>query len=130
MWSDKSVSEWPKCGGANGSIRFDRELDHPENKGLLVALTLLESIKDQCYGISWADLIQMSGSIAIELLGGPKINLRYGRIDATDHDDYSYQLAKNLPKALPPYPDGCLSIIIIFIWIFLSFIYFYFSFAL
>ena len=62
------------------------------------------SVKDECPLVSWADLIQMSGALAIELLGGPRIALRYGRIDANDGDDYSYRLATNLPKAMPPYP--------------------------
>ena len=39
---DKSVSDWPRCGGANGRIRFDHELDYKENHGLVVAVTLLE----------------------------------------------------------------------------------------
>ncbi|CAI5961322.1 unnamed protein product [Closterium sp. NIES-64] len=30
---DKSVGEWPKQGGANGSIRFRPEIDHGANKG-------------------------------------------------------------------------------------------------
>ena len=103
---DKSVASWPKCGGANGSIRFDRELDHPENRGLIIAITFLESIKDECKLVSWADLIQMAGALAVELLGGPEILMRYGRIDAKDENDYSYQLSENLPRAHSPYPDG------------------------
>jgi len=103
---DKSIVSWPRCGGANGSIRFDRELDHPENRGLIVAITFLENIKDECMLVSWADLIQMAGSCAVELLGGPLIPIRYGRIDAADRGDYTYQLSEKLPRAHDPYPDG------------------------
>lgn len=30
---DKNISEWPKCGGANGSLRFEIELKHAANAG-------------------------------------------------------------------------------------------------
>ena len=103
---DKSIQEWPRCGGANGSIRFDHELDFVENRGLIIATTLLESIKDECPSISWADLIQMSGVVAIELLGGPKIDIKYGRIDAEDGIEFNYHLPTRLPRSRPPYADG------------------------
>ena len=28
------ISEWPACGGANGSIRFEPEINHGANAGL------------------------------------------------------------------------------------------------
>ena len=31
---DKEISEWPACGGANGSIRFEPEINHGANAGL------------------------------------------------------------------------------------------------
>lgn len=30
---DKNITEWPKCGGANGSLRFEAELKHGANAG-------------------------------------------------------------------------------------------------
>lgn len=30
---DKNIEEWPKCGGANGSLRFEIELKHSANAG-------------------------------------------------------------------------------------------------
>jgi L-ascorbate peroxidase len=30
---DKSISEWPRCGGAIGSIRFEPEITHGANAG-------------------------------------------------------------------------------------------------
>ena len=30
---DKNMAEWPKCGGANGSLRFEVELKHGANAG-------------------------------------------------------------------------------------------------
>lgn len=30
---DKNIAEWPKCGGGNGSLRFEIELKHGANAG-------------------------------------------------------------------------------------------------
>jgi hypothetical protein len=30
---DKNISKWPKCGGANGSLRYEIELKHAANAG-------------------------------------------------------------------------------------------------
>lgn len=30
---DKNIAEWPKRGGANGSLRFEIELKHAANAG-------------------------------------------------------------------------------------------------
>lgn len=56
------------AGGCNGArIRFSPEKDWPKNALLNKALDLLQPVKDK-YGaaLSWADLIVLSGSIAIE----------------------------------------------------------------
>ncbi len=80
---DKNARIWPRCGGAIGSIRFETELRHPNNAGLLKALRLLEPIQEQYPQVSWADIIQMAGVLAVELTGGPVIkNMLYGREDA------------------------------------------------
>ena len=40
VWADNGagpgaqISEWPACGGANGSIRFEPEINHGANAGL------------------------------------------------------------------------------------------------
>jgi L-ascorbate peroxidase len=118
---DKTIRDWPSCGGCNASIRFDNEIDHSSNAGLSKAIALLEPIKNKYKIVSWSDLIQMAGSLSVELLGGPKINMVYGRIDASpplnsflkeenkqnikpfDSDEI---LADRLPRPQPPYPDG------------------------
>lgn len=79
---DKTIKIWPHCGGANGSIRYDYELEHPSNSGLEKAIDYISPIKNKFKNISWADLIQMSGALAVELLGGPHIDMKYGRKDA------------------------------------------------
>jgi catalase (peroxidase I) len=42
--SDKG---WPLHGGANASIRLVPELDYPSNKGLAVALSLLNPLLER-----------------------------------------------------------------------------------
>lgn len=128
---DRSIHEWPHCGGANGTIRFDHELSHEVNAGISIALDTIRPVKEKYPLISWADLIQMAGALAVELLGGPKINMVYGRLDADDSiDDYTTDtdtesddgsdreidlpvkkpqratLSSKIPVAIPPYPDG------------------------
>lgn len=80
---DKSVRMWPQCGGAVGAVRFESEYRHSNNAGLLKAISLLEPIRAEHPEVSWADIIQMAGALAVELTGGPKIrNMLYGRLDA------------------------------------------------
>nr|GEZ21895.1 thylakoid lumenal 29 kDa protein, chloroplastic [Tanacetum cinerariifolium] len=54
-------------GGPNGSIRFNSEIQRPENKGLSAALSLVEEAKKEIDSyskggpISYSDLIQLAG---------------------------------------------------------------------
>ncbi|CAI7869071.1 unnamed protein product, partial [Closterium sp. NIES-54] len=99
---DKSVGEWPKQGGANGSIRFRPEIDHGANKGLAGAIALLQPVKDAFPAVSWADLFQLASATAVEFAGGPVIPMRYGRVDSTGPEDCTPE--GNLPDAGPPSP--------------------------
>lgn len=101
---NKDISEWPQCGGANGSIRFKPEIDHAANAGLANALKLLEPIKEKYPEVSYADIFQMASAVAIEVAGGPKIPVRYGRMDASGPEDSPPE--GNLPAAAAPFPDG------------------------
>jgi len=96
---DVNIKEWPKCGGAIGSIRFKPEIEHGANAGLAGVVKMLEPIKDKYKSVSWADLFQMGGAVAIEHAGGPKIAMRYGRVDGPDAAACSPQ--GNLPDAEP-----------------------------
>ena len=58
---------WPKCGGANGSIRFDPEIKHAANGGLKNALALLEPIKEKYKDIGYADFYQLASAVAVEV---------------------------------------------------------------
>ena len=51
--------------------------------GLSRAVVLLQSIKHKFPRISWSDLIQMAGALAVEQTGGPAIDMIYGREDAS-----------------------------------------------
>lgn len=72
-----------KTGGANGSIRFEEEYTHGSNAGLKIAIDLLEPIKAKNPRITYADLYQLSGVVAVEVTGGPTIEFIPGRRDSS-----------------------------------------------
>ncbi|XVF59804.1 hypothetical protein PTKIN_Ptkin07bG0305300 [Pterospermum kingtungense] len=73
-----------KTGGPNGSIRHDRELSHSANNGLKKAVELCEQVKARHPEISYADLYQLAGVVAVEVTGGPTIDFVPGRKDSTE----------------------------------------------
>ncbi|CAI0557493.1 unnamed protein product, partial [Linum tenue] len=72
---DKST----KSGGPNGSIRNDEELAHGANSGLKIALGFCEEVKAKHPKITYADLFQLAGVVAVEVTGGPTIEFVPGR---------------------------------------------------
>ena len=91
--------DWPAAGGAIASIRFAPEIKHGANAGLSGAVALLEPVKEKYPDVSYADIFQMASARAIELAGGPKIDMKYGRVDADSPDECSPE--GNLPDAEP-----------------------------
>jgi adenylate cyclase len=75
-----------KTGGMNGSIRFAEELALPENKGLDKAIAALAPVKHEFPEVSWADLIALSGAVAVLQAGGPDIGVPVGRRDSDKAD--------------------------------------------
>jgi len=81
-------------GGCNGArIMHSPEKDWPDNDGLVVgddepqnelATVLLQPIKDQFgSGLSWADLIIIAGTTALEDMGANEVQICPGRSDVT-----------------------------------------------
>jgi L-ascorbate peroxidase len=99
---DRNIKEWPQRGGANGSLRFDVELKHGANAGLINALKLVQPIKDKYLSITYADLFQLASATAIEEAGGPKIPMKYGRVDVTGPEQCPPE--GKLPDAGPKAP--------------------------
>ncbi|KAJ6802262.1 putative L-ascorbate peroxidase 4 [Iris pallida] len=71
-----------KTGGPNGSIRLEEEYTHGSNAGLKIAIDLLEPIKEKHPKITYADLYQLAGVVAVEVTGGPTIDFVPGRRDS------------------------------------------------
>ncbi|XP_044469257.1 L-ascorbate peroxidase 3-like [Mangifera indica] len=71
-------------GGPNGTIRHEQEISHSANDGLTIAVDLLEGIKAKHPKISYADLYQLAGVVAVEVTGGPTIDFVPGREDSTN----------------------------------------------
>ncbi|KAJ6805772.1 putative L-ascorbate peroxidase 6, chloroplastic [Iris pallida] len=99
---DKNIEEWPQRGGANGSLRFEVELKHAANAGLVNALKLIEPIKAKYPDVTYADLFQLASATAVEEAGGPKIPMKYGRVDVTGPEQCPVE--GKLPDAGPPSP--------------------------
>lgn len=75
-------------GGANGSIRFPEELARASNRGLAPAVEALARARHApgCPETSFADMIAVAGALAVEVCGGPRIEVPLGRRDADRPD--------------------------------------------
>ncbi|CAA0807749.1 L-ascorbate peroxidase 3- peroxisomal [Striga hermonthica] len=71
-----------KTGGPNGSIRNEEECAHGANSGLKIAIDFCEQVKSKCPRITYADLYQLAGVVAVEVTGGPTIDFVPGRKDS------------------------------------------------
>ncbi|XP_028774590.1 L-ascorbate peroxidase 3-like [Neltuma alba] len=76
-----------KTGGPNGSIRNEHELKHDANNGLKLAVELCEDVKVRHPRITYADLYQLAGVVAVEITGGPTIGFIPGRKDSSISPD-------------------------------------------
>ncbi|KAJ7967165.1 Ascorbate peroxidase [Quillaja saponaria] len=71
-----------KTGGPNGSIRSEEEYSHGSNNGLKKAIDFCEEVKSRHPKITYADLYQLAGVVAVEVTGGPTVNFVPGRKDS------------------------------------------------
>jgi|GEM_PF-298946 len=83
-------------GGANGSVRLPEELAREENKGLDIAIETLRPFKEHYPSVSWADLIAISGALAVERTGGPQIDIPMGRKDSENIADEGMVPTRNI----------------------------------
>ncbi|KAK8966567.1 putative L-ascorbate peroxidase 4 [Platanthera guangdongensis] len=83
-WNDAGkYDKTTKTCGPNGSIRFEEEEDGEGYiTDLETAIYLLEPIKEEHRRITYADLFQLAGVVAIEVTGGPSIDFSPGRRDS------------------------------------------------
>ena len=119
---DRTKRRWPDCGGCIGALQYECMYDnkvHPEvsqvNAGLNKAIILLKPLKALYNNyISWADLIQLGGILAVKHAGGPTIPMIYGRVDVSLNELLAANINPNklLPCSTPPYHDGKLSCVI------------------
>ncbi|XP_055806430.1 L-ascorbate peroxidase 3-like [Solanum dulcamara] len=72
-----------RTGGPDGSIRNEVEYKHAANNGLKIAIDLCEEIKARHPKITYGDLYQLAGVVAIEVTGGPTIDFVPGRKDSS-----------------------------------------------
>ncbi|KAI3714168.1 hypothetical protein L1987_72762 [Smallanthus sonchifolius] len=72
-----------KTGGPNGSIRTVEEYSHGSNNGLKIAIDFCEEIKSKHPRITYADLYQLAGVVAVEITGGPTVDFVPGRKDSS-----------------------------------------------
>lgn len=71
-------------GSSGGTMRFAQEFNNPGNTGLTTTKSYLDQIHEQFPWISFADLYTYAGCVAIEAIGGPKIEWKPGRSDCPD----------------------------------------------
>ncbi|KAH0770974.1 hypothetical protein KY290_014955 [Solanum tuberosum] len=82
-WHDAGTYDaTTKTGGPDGSIRNEVEYKHGANSGLKIAIDLCEEIKARHPKITYADLYQLAGVVAVEVTGGPTIDFVPGRKDS------------------------------------------------
>ncbi|XP_060194729.1 L-ascorbate peroxidase 3-like [Lycium barbarum] len=83
-WHDAGTYDaTTKTGGPDGSIRNEVEIKHDANSGLKIAIDLCEEIKARHPKITYADLYQLAGVVAVEVTGGPTIDFIPGRKDSS-----------------------------------------------
>jgi len=92
--SSGTYSQFDKGGGGGScgaTMRFAPESTDGANAGLEHARNFLEPLKKKFPGVSYADLWIYAGLVAIEEMGGPHIEMRWGRQDE-----------KSYTKKMPP----------------------------
>ena len=85
---DQRINNWTDCGDMIGFIRSVPEQINGANTGLAKAMNYLKPFAEKFPSVTWADLIQMASDVAVEVMGGPEIEMKYGRVAATGTEAY------------------------------------------
>ncbi|KAK4262048.1 hypothetical protein QN277_027659 [Acacia crassicarpa] len=86
--------------GPNGSIGTQAELSHPSNKGLKKAVEHCDEVKRNNKKITYADLYQLAGVVAVQNTGGPPIEFVPGREDSTKFPDKAPLKSNELDESI------------------------------
>ena len=74
-------------------MRFEPERSYHDNRGLELAREVLQPVLTDHPEVGYSDLWVLAGYEAVEALGGPHIEMAWGRVDAT---------ADQAPEICPP----------------------------
>ncbi|MGH1469384.1 MAG: peroxidase family protein [Bdellovibrionales bacterium] len=84
-------------GGVGASVMNPEELQRPVNDGLQKSVNLIQRLHSEGPEYSVADYIAMAGAVAVEITGGPVIEISLSRVDVNspapdgrlpdEHDD-------------------------------------------
>ena len=85
---DQRTYNWTDCGDKIGFIRSVPEQINGANTRLAKAMNYLKPFAEKFPSVTWADLIQMASDVAVEVMGGPEIEMKYGRVAATGTEAY------------------------------------------
>lgn len=68
-------------GSSGGTMRFAQEFNDLGNTGLNTSKSYLDQVHEEYPWISFADLYTLGGVVAIQAIGGPKVEWKPGRTD-------------------------------------------------
>ena len=93
-------------GGCNGArIRFSPQKDWSQNKAMNDVLKVLQQVKEKFVILSWADLIVLAGTTALEEASGMNYDFCGGRSDALDGAGSEFLNQNNYPNLISEFKD-------------------------
>ena len=71
-------------GSSGGTMALDPEAGHGANAGLHIARNLLQPVAEKYPSVSRGDLWALAAAVAVEAMGGPAIDIAFGRCNVDD----------------------------------------------